>query len=130
MVGAAFGAAGQRCMALTTAVFVGEARKWIPDVVEKAKKLKVSAGESNSFLFSHSVYQFLLTLCFKSGHEPNTDIGPVISKESKKRIEKIIEKSIKEGAKVLLDGRDVKVDKYPNGNFVGPTVIADAKVCV
>lgn len=44
MVGAAFGAAGQRCMALSTAVFVGEARNWIPELVEKAKKLKVNAG--------------------------------------------------------------------------------------
>lgn len=44
LVGAAFGAAGQRCMALSTAIFVGEAKKWIPDLVEKAKKLKVNAG--------------------------------------------------------------------------------------
>lgn len=53
LTGAAFGAAGQRCMALTTAVFVGEAKNWIPDLIEKAKKLKVNAG-----------------------HEPGTDIGP------------------------------------------------------
>lgn len=44
LVGAAFGAAGQRCMALTTAVFVGEAKEWIPEIVEKAKQLKVNAG--------------------------------------------------------------------------------------
>jgi hypothetical protein len=44
LVGAAFGAAGQRCMALTTAVVVGEARHWIPEVAEKAAKLKLSAG--------------------------------------------------------------------------------------
>ena len=44
MVGAAFGAAGQRCMALSTAVFVGEAREWIPELVERSKKLKVNAG--------------------------------------------------------------------------------------
>ena len=42
--GAAFGAAGQRCMALSTVVWVGEAREWIHEVVEKAKQLKVSAG--------------------------------------------------------------------------------------
>jgi malonate-semialdehyde dehydrogenase (acetylating)/methylmalonate-semialdehyde dehydrogenase len=53
LTGAAFGAAGQRCMALTTAVFVGDAKNWIPDLIEKAKKLKVNAG-----------------------HEPGTDIGP------------------------------------------------------
>ena len=45
MVGAAFGAAGQRCMALTTAVFVGEAKNWLPEVVEKARNLRVSAGK-------------------------------------------------------------------------------------
>lgn len=52
----------------------------------------------------------------------------MISKDSKQRIHRIIEQSAKEGAKVLLDGRNVKVPKYPNGNFVGPTVIADVKV--
>jgi len=46
LVGAAFGAAGQRCMALSTVVWVGEARKWIPEMVERAKKLKVNAGKS------------------------------------------------------------------------------------
>ena len=45
LVGAAFGAAGQRCMALSTVVWVGEARNWIPEVVERAKKLRVNAGE-------------------------------------------------------------------------------------
>ena len=44
LVGAAFGAAGQRCMALSTAVFVGEAQNWIPDLVELSRKLKVNAG--------------------------------------------------------------------------------------
>jgi malonate-semialdehyde dehydrogenase (acetylating)/methylmalonate-semialdehyde dehydrogenase len=57
LIGAAFGAAGQRCMALTTAVFVGETKNWIPELIEKAKKLKVNAG-----------------------HEPGTDIGPGNSK--------------------------------------------------
>ena len=74
----------------------------IPELVAKAKLLKISAG-----------------------HEPNVDIGPVISKDSKKRIERIIESSTKEGANVLLDGRNCKVEKYPNGNFVGPTVISN-----
>lgn len=44
LAGAAFGAAGQRCMALSTAVFVGEANEWIPDLVKRAKSLKVNAG--------------------------------------------------------------------------------------
>lgn len=45
LVGAAFGAAGQRCMALSTAVFVGEAKEWMPELIERAKKLNVNAGE-------------------------------------------------------------------------------------
>ena len=45
IVGAAFGAAGQRCMALSTVVWVGEARNWIPEMVERAKKLRVNAGK-------------------------------------------------------------------------------------
>lgn len=44
LVGAAFGAAGQRCMALSTAVFVGDSQKWIPELVERAKSLNVTAG--------------------------------------------------------------------------------------
>ena len=44
LIGAAFGAAGQRCMALTTAIFVGESKEWIPDLVAKAKELKVNEG--------------------------------------------------------------------------------------
>lgn len=101
LIGAAFGAAGQRCMALTTAVMVGEAQNWLPEIAERASKLKVSAG-----------------------HEATADLGPVISPESKKRIESLIQSAIDEGAEVILDGRNCKVDKYPNGNFVGPTIIS------
>lgn len=105
LVGAAFGAAGQRCMALTTAVFVGETQEWIPELVEKCRKLKVGAG-----------------------HLPDTDIGPVISKDSKKRINNIIDDSEKEGAEILLDGRNVQVEKeFENGNFCGPTIFGNVK---
>lgn len=72
LCGAAFGAAGQRCMAISVAVLVGEAQKWIPEIVERAKKLKVSAG-----------------------YEPGTDVGPVISPASKQRIHKLVEAGIK-----------------------------------
>jgi len=102
LIGAAFGAAGQRCMALTTAVVVGEAKEWIPEVAEKAAKLVVSAG-----------------------HEPKADLGPVISPESKDRILRLIQSAVDQGADLLLDGRNVQVPDYPNGNFVGPTIIAN-----
>src|SRR5689334_9048843 len=51
--------------------------------------------------------------------------GPVISKESKTRIESIIESAIKEGAKIELDGRGIVVQKFANGNFIGPTIISN-----
>ncbi|CAF0732568.1 unnamed protein product [Adineta ricciae] len=100
LVGAAFGAAGQRCMALSTAIFVGKAREWIPEFVEKAKKLRVSAG-----------------------HEPTADLGPLISKKAKERVLDLVESGVNEGAKLILDGRNVKVPGYENGNFVGPTIL-------
>jgi len=104
LVGAAFGAAGQRCMALSTAVFVGEARNWLPDLVDRAKKLKVNAG-----------------------HEPGADLGPVISPQSKQRICDLVESGVKDGAKLLLDGRGITVPGYEKGNFVGPTILTDVK---
>jgi malonate-semialdehyde dehydrogenase (acetylating)/methylmalonate-semialdehyde dehydrogenase len=104
LAGAAFGAAGQRCMALTTAIFVGESKEWIPELVERARKLKVDAG-----------------------HEPGADVGPLISKESKERVLKLINSGVKQGANLALDGRNVVVPKYPKGNFVGPTILTDVK---
>src|SRR5688572_18373211 len=73
LVGAGFGAAGQRCMATSVAVLVGEANRWIPDIVAKAKTLKVNVGTVSG-----------------------TDIGPVISKQAKTRIEGLIEQGVKE----------------------------------
>jgi malonate-semialdehyde dehydrogenase (acetylating)/methylmalonate-semialdehyde dehydrogenase len=100
LAGAAFGAAGQRCMALSTAVWVGEAKKWIPELVERAKKLKVNAGK-----------------------EPGTDLGPLISPAAKERVCKLVQSGVEEGAELLLDGRGVTVPGYEKGNFVGPTIL-------
>ncbi|MDM1248845.1 CoA-acylating methylmalonate-semialdehyde dehydrogenase [Acinetobacter sp. R933-2] len=104
LVGAAFGAAGQRCMALSVAVMVGESKNWVDELVEKAKTLKVNAG-----------------------HEPNTDIGPVISPRAKARVMDLINSGVEQGAELLLDGRDVQVVGYENGNFVGATIFNDVK---
>jgi malonate-semialdehyde dehydrogenase (acetylating) / methylmalonate-semialdehyde dehydrogenase len=104
LVGAGFGAAGQRCMATSVAVLVGDARKWIPDIVTKAKSLKVNAGT-----------------------ESGADLGPVISKQAKQRIESLIDQAAKEGAKVELDGRGAQIPNYPQGNFIAPTVISGVK---
>lgn len=100
LAGAAFGAAGQRCMALSTAVFVGDAQKWIPDLVERARKLNVNSGDA-----------------------PNADVGPVISAQSKERIIDLVDSGVKEGAELILDGRKVTVPGYEKGYFVGPTIL-------
>lgn len=102
VVGAAFGAAGQRCMALSTLVMVGETQEWLSDVAAHAKELKVDGG-----------------------FEKGSDLGPVISPHSKERVEKLIASAEKEGATILLDGRGYKPEKYPNGNWIGPTIISN-----
>jgi malonate-semialdehyde dehydrogenase (acetylating)/methylmalonate-semialdehyde dehydrogenase len=99
--GAAFGAAGQRCMALSTVIFVGAAQEWLPEVVEQAKMLRVGAG-----------------------WEDGTDVGPLISTASKSRVQDIIEQAVQQGAQLDLDGRGIQVDGYEKGNFVGPTVLS------
>ena len=104
MVGAAFGAAGQRCMAASTAVLVGDAQAWIPDLVAKAKTLKVNAGA-----------------------EGGTDVGPLISCAARDRVEALIASGIEQGAKLDLDGRQPKVAGYENGNFVAPTIFSGVK---
>ncbi|MGH8778358.1 CoA-acylating methylmalonate-semialdehyde dehydrogenase [Paraburkholderia sp.] len=102
LAGAAFGAAGQRCMATSAVVLVGAAQQWLPELVEKAKTLKVNAG-----------------------HEAGTDVGPLVSRTAKARVLKLIGAGVDEGATLALDGRDVKVRGYEDGNFIGPTVFAD-----
>eukprot|EP00041_Stephanoeca_diplocostata_P020037 m.439677 g.439677 ORF g.439677 m.439677 type:complete len:537 (+) comp21454_c0_seq1:53-1663(+) len=102
LVGAAFGAAGQRCMALPHGIFVGDAQEWIEDLVDMAKNLKVNEGTV-----------------------PGTDIGPMISPEAKERAAAIVEKGVEQGATLVLDGRHAQVDGYPNGNWFGPTILSD-----
>lgn len=104
VIGAAFGAAGQRCMALSTLVMVGETKEWLPELAERAAELKVDGG-----------------------FEQGADLGPVISPQSKERIEKIIATAEKEGATILLDGRGFKPPhgKYNEGNWIGPTIISN-----
>jgi len=104
MVGAAFGAAGQRCMAASTVVLVAEAGDWIPDLVTKARTLTVNAGV-----------------------EDGTDVGPVISCAARERIEALIASGVEQGATLELDGRNPQVPGYEQGNFVGPTIFSGVK---
>lgn len=106
IVGAAFGAAGQRCMALSTCVMVGETKEWLPEIAERAKALIVNGG-----------------------FEEGADLGPVISPQSKKRIEDLITSAEEEGATILLDGRGFTPKNYPNGNFVSPTTENTLHLC-
>ena len=102
LAGAGFGAAGQRCMATSVVVLVGASQQWLPELVEKAKTLKVNAGT-----------------------EAGTDIGPVVSKSAKERVLSLIGKGVEEGATLELDGRNVKVPGYEQGNFIGPTIFSN-----
>jgi len=104
LVGAGFGAAGQRCMASSVVVLVGEAREWINEMAERATTLKVGAG-----------------------HEKGVEIGPVISCAALSRIEGLIASGIEDGARLVLDGRKPAVPGYEGGNFVGPTLFAGVK---
>ena len=104
IVGAAFGASGQRCMAISVAVLVGEAKDMLPKLVSEAKRL-----------------------CVGVGSDPTSDLGPLISEQAKNRVENTIKEGVLEGAELLLDGRNLHVAGYENGYFVGPTLFSKVK---
>ena len=103
MIGACFGSTGQRCMAISVSVMVGESAEWIPEIIEKTRKLSIGPGLENK------------------------DIAPLNNRASVERVHRILKASDTDGSKILLDGRDVKVEGHPNGNWVGPTIIDHAK---
>jgi len=97
----AFGCAGQRCLAVSVAVTVGEAQKTFRDsIAEAASSLKVG-----------------------NGLEEGVQMGPVITPLGKSRIEALIAKGEKDGARILIDGRNPKVPRCESGNFIKPTVL-------
>jgi malonate-semialdehyde dehydrogenase (acetylating)/methylmalonate-semialdehyde dehydrogenase len=97
----AFGCAGQRCLAVSVAVTIGEAQKTFRDAIaDSASKLKVG-----------------------NGLDDGVQMGPVITRQSKERIESLIGVGEKQGAEVLLDGRNAKIAKHETGNFVKPTIL-------
>ncbi len=102
LLGSAFGAAGQRCMANSVAVLVGAAQQWLPELVEKSKAMKVGPGSDRT-----------------------ADLGPLVNPRAKERVLGLIDAGVAQGAKLLLDGRDCVVKGYEKGNFVGPTVFAE-----
>ena len=100
IIGAAYGSAGERCMAVSVAVAVGDIANELVDKIHiQSQKLKVSPWT-----------------------DPESDMGPLISKEHKEKVENYISKGIEEGAKLIADGRNYKIQGYENGYFVGPTL--------
>src|SRR5271155_2473685 len=97
----AFGCAGQRCLAVSVAVTIGEAQKTFRDsIAHAASTIKVG-----------------------NGLEPGVQMGPVISGDSKRRIESLISAGEAEGAKAILDGRNTKIPNHESGSFLTPTVL-------
>ncbi len=102
LIGAGFGAAGERCMAISVAVPVGDktADALIERLIPRIEKLKVgpyTAGE-------------------------DVDFGPVITQASKDRINGLIASGVEQGAKLVVDGRGIKIQGYENGFFCGPSL--------
>ena len=100
VIGAGYGSAGERCMAVSVAVAVGNiADELVNKIQIAAQKLKVAPWT-----------------------DQDSDMGPVISKDHKEKIENYISIGVKEGAKLIEDGRNYKIQGYENGYFVGPTL--------
>ena len=100
IMGAAYGSAGERCMAVSVAVAVGEiADKLVENISNKAESLVVAPWTDQT-----------------------SQMGPVISKEHKEKINNYITTGVDEGANLILDGRNIKIQGYENGYFVGPTL--------
>jgi len=97
----AFGCAGQRCLAVSVAVTIGEAQKTFRDAIAQAASA-IRVG---------------------NGLDAGIQMGPVITGESKQRIEALISTGVGEGAKPILDGRNTKISNHESGHFLKPTVL-------
>ncbi len=101
LVGASVGAAGQRCMAISVAVFVGDSRSWIPELASRIAEVTPGVWD-----------------------DKNAGFGPLISPQAKARVLSLIQQGKDEGAECLLDGSEFTVPGYESGNWVGPTVFS------
>ncbi|MAE23975.1 MAG: methylmalonate-semialdehyde dehydrogenase (CoA acylating) [Pseudomonas sp.] len=99
LLGASCGAAGQRCMAISVAVFVGKSKQWIDELAEQMAALRPGHWQDSGAAY-----------------------GPLISPQARQRVLRLIEQGKAEGAECLLDGSQCTVEGYPNGNWVGPTL--------
>jgi malonate-semialdehyde dehydrogenase (acetylating)/methylmalonate-semialdehyde dehydrogenase len=99
----AFGTSGQRCLSGSLVIAVGDVYEHLKDkIAEAASKIRVG-----------------------NGLDETVQMGPVVSKESLQRILGYVEKGLEEGATLFLDGRDVQVEGYLDGYFIGPTIFTD-----
>jgi malonate-semialdehyde dehydrogenase (acetylating)/methylmalonate-semialdehyde dehydrogenase len=99
IAGASVGAAGQRCMAISVAVFVGSAKDWVPEVRNALAKVKPGVWD-----------------------DPEAGYGPLINPQAKQRVLDLIQEGKDAGANCVLDGSNFEVAGYPYGNWVGPTM--------
>jgi malonate-semialdehyde dehydrogenase (acetylating) / methylmalonate-semialdehyde dehydrogenase len=97
----AFGCAGQRCLAASLAITVGEARKPFTEAISEVANTRVVGY----------------------GLDEGVQMGPVIAKESQNRIEQLIQTGTEEGATMLVDGRNAKISGYEQGYFIRPTIL-------
>jgi malonate-semialdehyde dehydrogenase (acetylating)/methylmalonate-semialdehyde dehydrogenase len=96
-----YGCAGQRCLAASTIITVDDQKRQIKDAIYETVKSRTTGY----------------------GWDDSVSMGPVITQESKIRIEGLIQKGIDEGAKLLLDGRNASITGYEKGNFIAPTIL-------
>ena len=102
LVGASVGAAGQRCMAISVAVFVGDAGEWVEELATMIGQVKPGLWDDEDAAY-----------------------GPLISPQAKARVLSLIQQGKDEGATCLVDGSDFTLKGYETGNWVGPTVFSD-----
>lgn len=96
-----YGCAGQRCLAASTIIPVGDHKRVFTDAIVEAVKTRVTGY----------------------GLAPETEMGALISQDSKARTEHLIQKGIDEGANLLLDGRNAKISGFEKGNYIKPTIL-------
>ncbi|EPP5333200.1 CoA-acylating methylmalonate-semialdehyde dehydrogenase [Vibrio harveyi] len=101
LVGSSVGAAGQRCMAISVAVFVGSSKEWIADLKQEMAKVHPGAWDDEIAAY-----------------------GPLISAQAKQRVLGLIEEGKQQGAVCELDGSQCEVEGFPEGNWVGPTLFS------
>lgn len=101
ITGSVYGNAGQRCLANDVIVGVGT-------VYDELRTQLIDAAEE---------------LAVGIGLDENTDVGPMITSDSRDRVLELIENAIDEGAELVIDGRDYEHPEYPDGNFLGPTIL-------